>query len=33
MSALFIPLSIAFKSGISVSVGLVGGRIGGQIVH
>jgi hypothetical protein len=31
-SAPFIPLSVAFMSGVSVSGGLVGGRVGGQLV-
>jgi hypothetical protein len=32
-SAPFVPLSVAFKSGVSVGGGLVGGRIGGQLVR
>jgi hypothetical protein len=31
-SAPFAPLSIAFPSGVSVGGGLVGGRVGGQLV-
>jgi hypothetical protein len=29
----FVPLSVAFTSGVSVGVGLVGGRVGGQLVR
>jgi hypothetical protein len=29
----FVPLSIAFTSSVPVGVGLVGGRVGGQLVH
>jgi hypothetical protein len=29
----FVPLSVAFTSGISVGGGLVGGHVGGQLVH
>jgi hypothetical protein len=32
-SASFAPLSVAFPSGISVGRGLVGGRVGGQLVR
>jgi hypothetical protein len=32
-SALFVPLSIAFTSGVSVGGGLIGGRVGGQLVR
>jgi hypothetical protein len=32
-SALLVPLSIAFTSGVPVGVGLVGGRVGGQLVR
>jgi hypothetical protein len=32
-SALFVPLSVAFTSGVSVVGGLVGGRVGGQLVR
>jgi hypothetical protein len=32
-SAPFAPLSVAFPSGVSVGGGLVGGRIGGQLVR
>jgi hypothetical protein len=32
-SAPFVPLSVAFTSSVPVSVGLVGGRIGGQLVR
>jgi hypothetical protein len=32
-STLFVPLSIAFTSGVPVGVGLVGGRVGGQLVR
>jgi hypothetical protein len=28
----FVPLSVAFTSGVSVGGGLVGGRVGGQLV-
>jgi hypothetical protein len=31
-SAPFVPLSVAFTSGVPVGVGLVGGRVGGQLV-
>jgi hypothetical protein len=31
-SASFVPFSVAFTSGVPVGVGLVGGRIGGQLV-
>jgi hypothetical protein len=33
MSAPFVPLSVAFTSGASVGGGLVGGIVGGQLVH
>jgi hypothetical protein len=33
MSAPFIPLSVAFTSGVSVSGGLIGGRVGRQLVR
>jgi hypothetical protein len=33
MSALFVPLSVAFTSGVSVGGGLVGGHVGGQLVR
>jgi hypothetical protein len=29
----FVPLSVAFTSGISVGSGLVGGRVGGQLIR
>jgi hypothetical protein len=29
----FVTLSIAFTSGVSVGGGLLGGRVGGQLVH
>jgi hypothetical protein len=29
----FVPLSVVFTSGVSVGGGLVGGRIGGQLVR
>jgi hypothetical protein len=29
----FVPLSVAFTSGVPVGVGLVGGRVGGQLVR
>jgi hypothetical protein len=32
-SAPFIPLSVAFTSSVPVGVGLVGGRVGGQLVR
>jgi hypothetical protein len=32
-SATFIPLSVAFTSGVPVGVGRVGGRVGGQLVR
>jgi hypothetical protein len=32
-SALFVLLSVAFTSSVPVGVGLVSGRIGGQLVH
>jgi hypothetical protein len=32
-SASFVPLSVAFTSSVPVGVGLVGGRIGGQLVR
>jgi hypothetical protein len=31
-SAPFVPLSVAFTSGVSVGSGLVGGRVGGQLI-
>jgi hypothetical protein len=33
MLASFVPLSVVFTSGVSVGGGLVGGRVGGQLVH
>jgi hypothetical protein len=33
MSAPFIPLSVAFTSSVPVGVGLVGARVGGQLVR
>jgi hypothetical protein len=33
MSVSFVPLSIAFTSGVSVGGGLVGGRVGGQLIR
>jgi hypothetical protein len=33
MSLPFVPLSVAFTSGVSVGGGLVGRRIGGQLVR
>jgi hypothetical protein len=32
-SAPFTPLSVAFTSGVSVGGGLIGGRIGGQLIR
>jgi hypothetical protein len=32
-SVSFIPLSVAFTSSVPVGVGLVGGRVGGQLVR
>jgi hypothetical protein len=32
-SASFVPLSVAFTSSVPVGVGLVGGRVGGQLVR
>jgi hypothetical protein len=32
-SAPFVPLSVAFTSGVSVGGGLVGGRVGGLLVR
>jgi hypothetical protein len=32
-SAPFVPLSVAFTSSVPVGVGLVGGRVGGQLVR
>jgi hypothetical protein len=32
-SAPFVPLSVAFTSGVPVGVGLVGGRVGGQLAR
>jgi hypothetical protein len=32
-SAAFVTLSVAFTSGISIGGGLVGGRVGGQLVR
>jgi hypothetical protein len=32
-SAPFVPLSVAFMSGVPVGVGLIGGRVGGQLVR
>jgi hypothetical protein len=29
----FVPLSVAFTSSVAVGVGLVGGRVGGQLVR
>jgi hypothetical protein len=29
----FVPLSVAFTSGVSVGGGLIGGRVGGQLVY
>jgi hypothetical protein len=29
----FVPLSVVFTSGVSVGGGLVGGRVGGQLVR
>jgi hypothetical protein len=33
MSAPFDPLSVAFTSGVPVGIGLVGGRVGRQLVR
>jgi hypothetical protein len=32
-SAPFVPLSVAFTSGVPVGVGLIGGRVGEQLVR
>jgi hypothetical protein len=32
-SALFVPLFVAFTSGVPVGVGLIGERVGGQLVR
>jgi hypothetical protein len=32
-SAPFVPLSVAFTSGVPVGVGLVGGHVGGQLIR
>jgi hypothetical protein len=32
-SVQFVPLSVAFTSGVPVGVGLVGGHVGGQLVR
>jgi hypothetical protein len=32
-SASFVPLAVAFTSGVPVGIGLVGGRVGGQLVR
>jgi hypothetical protein len=29
----FVPLSVAFMSGVPVGIGLVGGRVGGQLLR
>jgi hypothetical protein len=33
MSAMFVLLSVAFMPSVPVGVGLVGGRVGGQLVR